>query len=260
MSDLLERIEDGVATLTLNRPDRLNALSDDMITVLLEALDRLGQDSSVGAIVLTGAGRAFCAGGDIKTMVGAEARTPQESLDWIRVAHRIPLALTSCPKVTLACINGAAMGAGLGIALACDFRIANHSARFGVSFVKIALGTDFGVAWLLPRIIGEPRARELTLTGEIFDAQTASTMGLLTRLVDDDALLAETQSWAQRFARGPQVALANIKRNLLGAQRLTLSELLEYEAVQQVHVTQTRDHQEAVRAFLERRPATFVGA
>ncbi|MGE0330240.1 MAG: enoyl-CoA hydratase/isomerase family protein [Ramlibacter sp.] len=259
MADLIEHIEGGIATLTLNRPDSLNALSDPMITALLEALDRLGRDPGVGAIVLAAAGRAFCAGGDVKAMANPDPRSPQQKLDWVRWGHRVPLAIASCPKVTIASIQGAAMGAGLGMALCCDFRIVARSAKFGLAFVKIGLSTDFGVSWQLPRIVGEPRARELMLTGDIFDAGAAEAMGLATRLVDDDALATETTAWAKRFAAGPVLAQAGIKRNLLAAQSQSLAELLEYEAVQQIHATETHDHKEAVQAFLQRRPAAFQG-
>ena len=259
MADLIEHIEGGIATLTLNRPDSLNALSDPMITALLESLERLGRDPSVGAIVLAASGRAFCAGGDVKAMANPDPRSPQQKLDWVRWGHRVPLAIASCPKVTIASIQGAAMGAGLGMALCCDFRIVARSAKFGLAFVKIGLSTDFGVSWQLPRIVGEPRARELMLTGDIFDAGAAEAMGLATRLVDDDALATETTAWAKRFAAGPVLAQAGIKRNLLAAQSQSLAELLEYEAVQQIHATETHDHKEAVQAFLQRRPALFQG-
>jgi 2-(1,2-epoxy-1,2-dihydrophenyl)acetyl-CoA isomerase len=259
MADLIEHIEGGVATLTFNRPDSLNALSDPMITALLEALDRLGRDPAVGAIVLAAAGRAFCAGGDVKAMASPDPRSPQQKLEWVRWGHLVPQALARCPKVTIASIQGAAMGAGLGMALCCDFRIVARSAKFGLAFVKIGLSTDFGVSWQLPRIVGEARARELMLTGDIFDAEAAHTMGLATRLVDDDALATETQAWARRFATGPVLAQASIKRNLLASQSLGFEQLLEYETVQQIHATETLDHKEAVQAFLQRRPAVFQG-
>jgi 2-(1,2-epoxy-1,2-dihydrophenyl)acetyl-CoA isomerase len=259
MADLVESLEGGVATVTLNRPDSLNALSDPMIEALLEAFDRLGRDSGVGAIVLAASGRAFCAGGDVKSMASPDPRTPQQKLDWMRWGHRLPLAIATCPKVTIASIQGPAMGAGLGMALCCDFRIVARAAKFGLAFVKIGLSTDFGVSWQLPRIVGEPRARELMLTGDIFDATAAEAMGLATRLVDDDALARETLAWANRFAAGPVLAQAGIKRNLLAARSMGFSELLEYEAVQQIHATETQDHKEAVKAFLDRRTPSFRG-
>ncbi|MDB5830048.1 MAG: paaG [Variovorax sp.] len=257
--DLIETVSAGIATLTLNRPDRLNALSNDMVDGLLDALQRFGADPAVGAIVLTGSGRAFCAGGDVKAMDAGAQQSFQEKMEFMRSAHRIPLALTQCPKVTIASINGPAMGAGLGMAMACDFRIVARSAKFGLSFVKVGLATDFGVSWLLQRIVGPAKARELTLTGDPFDAQAASDMGLATRLVDDASLTAETTAWARRFADGPTIAQAAIKRNLLAAERQTLSELLEFEALQQIPATETHDHKEAVRAFLERRAPVFQG-
>jgi 2-(1,2-epoxy-1,2-dihydrophenyl)acetyl-CoA isomerase len=151
------------------------------------------------------------------------------------------------------------MGAGLGMALCCDFRIVARAAKLGLAFVKIGLSTDFGVSWQLPRIVGEARARELMLTGDIFDAAAAEAMGLATRVVDDDALARETLAWAGRFAAGPVLAQAAIKRNLVAARTQAFADLLEYEAVQQIHATETHDHHEAVKAFLERRAPTFQG-
>jgi 2-(1,2-epoxy-1,2-dihydrophenyl)acetyl-CoA isomerase len=257
MADLLETVEGGVATLTLNRADSLNALSSPMIEALLDAFDRLGRDSGVGAVVLRAAGRAFCAGGDVKSM--SDAGSPQQKLDWVRWAHRLPLAVTGCPKVTIASIQGPAMGAGLGLALCCDFRIAARGAKFGLAFVKMGLATDFGVSWQLPRIVGEARARELMLTGDIFDAAAAQAMGLTTRVVEDEMLASETLTWAQRFTAGPVLAQAAIKRNLVASQSLGFAELMDYEAAQQIHATETDDHKEAVKAFLERRAPVFRG-
>lgn len=259
MSNLIESIEGGVATLTLNRPESLNALSDPLIQAMLEAFDRLGRDPAIGSIVLAAAGRAFCAGGDVKGMGGPDPRTPAQKLEWLRWGQRLPLAISTCPKVTIASIQGAAMGAGLGLALCCDFRIVGRSAKFAAAFVKIGLATDFGVSWHLPRLVGEPRARELMLTGDTCDASTALSIGLATRLVDDDALPAESLAWAQRFATGPTLAHAAIKRNLLATQSQGLVDLLEYEAAQQIHASETDDHAEAVKAFVERRPAVFRG-
>ena len=256
--DLIEVVSDGIATLTLNRPDRLNALSDGMIDALLDALDRLGADASVGSIVLAGTGRAFCAGGDVKSL-DSDARSFHDKLAWMRSTHRVPLALMQCPKVIIASIQGPAMGAGLSLALCCDFRIVSRSAKFGLSFVKIGLATDFGVSWLLPRMVGPVKARELILTGDTFDAQAALDMGLATRLVADDALADETAAWARRFADGPPLALASIKRNLHASQTQSMAESLEFEALQQIAATETLDHKEAVRAFLERRSARFEG-
>jgi len=257
--DLLESQSDGIATLTLNRPERLNALSDDMIDGLLEALDRLGTDPAIGAIVLKGSGRAFCAGGDVKGMATNSDQSFQQKMAWVRRGHRVPLALAQCPKVTIASIHGPAMGAGLGMALCCDFRIVGRSAKFGLAFVRIGLATDFGVSWLLPRTVGAVKARELMLTGDIIDAQAAAEMGLATQLVEDNALADETTAWARRFADGPRLAQAGIKRNLQASQSQSLADLLEFEAQQQIPMTETQDHREAVRAFLERRPAKFEG-
>src|SRR5690349_7029305 len=192
MPDLLEKIEDGVATLTLNRPDRLNALSPAMVLGLREALERLATDHAVGAIVLTGAGRGFCAGGDVKAMEGAGPQTIEDRTGWWRRAHQVPLLLRSIPKVVIAAINGPVAGAGLGLALACDLRVAAASARFGTAFARIGYSGDYGGSWSLTRLVGTAKARELYFTADIIDADEAGRLGIVNKVVEDDALREET--------------------------------------------------------------------
>jgi len=259
MTDLLETIEDGIVTLTLNRPERLNAFSPDMLAGLHEALPRLGADPAVGAIVLTGAGRAFCAGGDVKTMGKRAERSFEQRVESIRTMHQLPLMMRTLSKVIIGMINGAAVGAGLGLALACDLRVAGSSARFGTGFGKIGYSGDFGGSWLLTRLVGTATARELYLLGDMIDAQRAATLGLVNQAVDDTALHDATYALARRIADGPRVAYGYMKRNLHAAETEPLAAVLEMEAVHQARTAQTEDHREAVAAFTEKRPPVFRG-
>ena len=259
MTDLLETIEDGIVTLTLNRPERLNAFSPDMLAGLHEALPRLGADPAVGAIVLTGAGRAFCAGGDVKTMGKRAERSFEQRVESIRTMHQLPLMMRTLPKVIIGMINGAAVGAGLGLALACDLRVAGGSARFGTGFGKIGYSGDFGGSWLLTRLVGTAKARELYFLGDMIDAQAAGALGMVNQVVDDAALHGATYALARRVADGPRVAYGYMKRNLHAAETEPLATVLEMEAVHQARTAQTEDHREAVAAFTEKRPPVFRG-
>ena len=260
MADLLETIEDGVAILTLNRPDRLNAFSPDMMAGLREALPRLGSDDQVGAIVITGSGRGFTAGGDVKTMATrARAQTFEQRLEGYRTMHQIPLAMRSLPKVIIGMVNGPAVGAGLGLALACDLRIAGRSARFATGFANVGYSGDFGGSWLLTRLVGTAKARELYFLNEMLDAEQAAALGIVNRVVDDAALRDETLALAHRIADGPRVALGYMKRNLHAAETEPFGVVLEMEGLHQTRVGLTEDHQEAVAAFAEKRKPRFRG-
>ncbi len=259
MPDIIETIQDGIVTLTLNRPDSLNALSAEMQDILREAVPRLSTDPAVGAIVLTGAGRAFCAGGDIKNMEKRNQLPFEHRVETLRKMHLIPQLMRSCPKVIIAMLNGPAFGAGLGLAMSCDLRIAARSAKFGVAFGKIGYSGDFGGSWLLTRLVGTAKARELYLLGENFNAEEAERIGLVNRVVDDGALLAETTAMARRIADGPLVAFGYMKRNLHAAETEPLTAVLEMEAVHQARTSQTDDHREARNAFLEKRRPVFRG-
>ncbi len=258
MTDLLETIDDGVATLTLNRPDRLNALSEDMLTRLCEALPRLGNDPAVGAIILTGAGRGFCAGGDVKRMTAAEQsfEQRQEGLRW---RHQAIVLLRTISKVVIAAVNGPVAGAGLGIALACDLRIAATSARFRTAFADVGFSGDFGGSWSLTRLVGTAKARELYYLNPTIDAAEAERLGLVMRVVDDAALPGEAQALARRIADGPRIAFAYMKRNLHAAETEPLQAVLDMEAIGQARTGLTQDHREAATAFVEKRKPVFRG-
>src|SRR5260370_4784316 len=200
MTDLLETREDGIAWLTLNRPDRLNAFSPAMLQALSEALQRLGSDAEVGTIVITGAGRGFCAGGDVKTMENRAVQGFEERVEGLRRMHQLPLLLRTLPTVVVAMINGPAVGAGLGLAMACDLRIAGRSARFGTGFAGVGYSVDFGGSWGLTRLGGTGTARELYLPGVVIDGAAAAPLGLVNRVVEDEALRGGTAALAPRLA------------------------------------------------------------
>jgi 2-(1,2-epoxy-1,2-dihydrophenyl)acetyl-CoA isomerase len=259
MPHLLETVEDGVATLTLNRPESLNALSDEIRAGMAEALTRLGADNAVGCIVLTGAGRGFCAGGDVKSMADRNARGFEHRAAGIRQSGQIALQMTQTPKVIIGMINGVAVGAGLSMALACDMRLAASSARFGTGFTKIGLSGDWGGSWTLTKLVGTAKARELFFTGDMIDAAEAQSIGMVNRVVADAELQHATMELARKIAAMPRLALAYSKRNLNASETVTFPELLDLEAFNQARCSQSEDHREAVQAFKEKRRPTFSG-
>src|ERR1700758_4858655 len=258
--ELLETIEDGIATLTFNRPERLNALSTPIMQGLLDGLPRLAGDPAVKVVVLTGAGRAFCAGGDVKDMAqGGEQRSTAEAPARLRSRMEVSRILHELPKPTIAMINGPAAGAGLALALACDLRIAGVSARLVTAFVRVGFSGDFGGSYFLTRLAGTAKARELYFTGRPVDAEEALSLGLVNRLVPDDQLATVTMELAQSLAHGPAIALSLMKRNMNCAESGGLAELLDMEAAHQVQTGRTEDHREAAKAFVEKRAPIFTG-
>jgi 2-(1,2-epoxy-1,2-dihydrophenyl)acetyl-CoA isomerase len=260
MPDLIETTEDGVATLTFNRPERMNALSTPIMEGLLQGLPRLAGDPAVRVIVLTGSGRAFCAGGDVKSMAeGGERRSAAEATAHLRSRMEVSRILHELPKPTIAMINGPAAGAGLAFALACDLRIAGASARLVTAFVKVGLSGDFGGSFFMTRLVGAAKARELYFTGRPVDAQEALSLGLVNRVVPDDQLADAAMELARSLAQGPQVALSLMKRNMNCAESAGLAELLDMEAANMVQTVGTEDHREAAKAFVEKRAPVFIG-
>jgi 2-(1,2-epoxy-1,2-dihydrophenyl)acetyl-CoA isomerase len=260
MPELIETIDQGIATLTFNRPERMNALSTPIMEGLLRGLPRLAGDPAVKVVVLTGAGRAFCAGGDVKSMAeGGEQRSAAEAAAHLRSRMEVSRILHDLPKPTIAMINGPAAGAGLAFALACDLRIAGASARLVTAFVKVGLSGDFGGSFFLTRLVGTAKARELYFTGRPVDADEALSLGLVNRVVPDDQLADATMDLARSLAQGPQIALSLMKRNMNCAESRGLAELLDMEAANMVQAARTEDHREAARAFVEKRAPVFVG-
>ncbi len=264
MAHLLETVSDGVAVLTLNRPEARNALSTEMLTMLLEALPRLAADPDVGAVVITGAGGAFCAGGDVKGFAANEGganhgQSPEGAAYNLRQRMEVSRWLHDMPKITIASIPGAAAGAGLSIALACDFRIAAKGAKITTAFAKVGLSGDFGGTYFLSQLVGVAKAKELYLLSDVILAEEAERLGVVTRAVDGAALQEETMTLARRLASGPRITLGLMKRNLNVAERGDLALSFDTEALNHSRSAQTADHAEAAKAFVEKRPPVFKG-
>jgi len=261
-TDLLEQVKDGVAVLTLNRPDRLNAMSRPMLDALLEALPRLAEDPAVGVLVLTGAGRGFCAGGDVKAMAeGNElgGQTMEERAQALRSRMETSRWLHEMPKPTIAMMRGPAAGAGLSLAMACDLRIASDTVKLGTAFARVGYSGDFGGSYYLTQLVGTAKARELYFTADLLDAQQALGLGLVNRVVADARLEEETMALASRLARGPRVAYRYMKRNMNAAETASLKDMLDLEAWNHTRTGMTEDHREAARAFVEKREPQFKG-
>lgn len=255
----------GIATITLNRPEMRNPISDiDLIEALLDTLAAMEGDPAVRVAILTGAGKAFSSGGNLKAMRpdsgGLNASLPARTRgNYKRGIQRLPLAFAALEVPVIAAVNGPAIGAGLDLACMCDLRVAGESALFAESFVKLGIIPGDGGAWLLQRIVGFSKAAELTLTGETIDAAEAKAIGLVSQVVPDDQLLAAAHAMAARIACNPSFAVRMAKRLLWDAQRMDLAGVLEMSAAMQAVAHATKDNAEAVNAFLEKRAPTFTG-
>jgi len=261
MSDLviLTEVHDRVATLTFHRPEKLNAVNPELLEESIAVLKQWGADPEVGAILVTGAGKAFCAGGDLAAIEKRAGLTLEQSIDWLRRVQELSWLLYSLPKVTIAAVNGYAMGAGLGIALACDLRIASSEARFGTAYAKVGFGGDFGTTWLLTHYAGGPKAKELLFLAEPFDAAEAHRLGLVNRVVAPEQLEEEARQIAERIAHGPLTSFRYMKANVNLAAAADFRTLLDREAETHSRCGLTQDHREGVRAFLEKRAPKFTG-
>ena len=259
--ELLCRQEADVLWLTLNRPDRLNALSPALYQGLAEALQRAAVAAEVGAVVLTGAGRAFCAGGDVQRMKDGEAQRKPSDAERVSVmrtrTHVIEL-LHHMPKPTIAMIRGAAVGAGLSLALACDLRYGDTSTRMRTGFINVGVSGDFGGHYLLPRIVGPAKARELYLRSLMLTADEAAALGLLNAVYTPDVLDGEVAAIAAALAGGPQPATALMKQNLNDAAHVELAQMLDLECRRHIECVDSAHHKEATRAFLEKRRPVFA--
>ncbi len=251
----------GVATLTLNRPERLNALTFEVYAELRDAFRALDTEPGVRAIVLTGAGRGFCSGGDVEDIIGALfGRDAAGLLEFTRMTCDLILNLRRCRRPVVAAVNGTAAGAGAVIAAACDFRIAAESARIAFLFVRVGLsGADMGASWLLPRLVGLGRATDLLMTGDFLDARRAHEIGLYHQVVPQERVLAEATALAERLARGPAEALGVTKRALDSEFAFDLEKALEYEAEVQAQLMEHPNYREAYEAFRARREPKFIG-
>src|SRR6266487_905707 len=267
---IFEKRVNGVALITLNRPDSLNAMGGDLMPLLAQHLDESRWDNTVRCVVLTGAGRAFCAGGDVKNMAaqgGRESdgkRSPAASfaygVDELRESQRrTSYTLHTMPKPTIAMVNGHAVGAGLSLALACDIRIASEQAKLGTVFRNVGFSGDFGGSYFLQRLVGIGKARELYFTGEILTADAAAGIAMVNRVVPHDRLEPETMALAGQLASGPTLAYARMKENLNRGEFCDLGTLLDQEALNMRLSGMTNDHREAAKAFVEKRQPTFSG-
>src|SRR5437867_4749251 len=251
----------GVATLTLNRPERLNALTFEVYAELRDTFHALDTEPGVRAVVLTGAGRGFCSGGDVEDIIGALfGRDAAGLLEFTRMTCDLILNLRRCRRPVVAAVNGTAAGAGAVIAAACDFRVAAESARVAFLFVRVGLsGADMGASWLLPRLVGLGRATDLLMTGDFLDARRAHEIGLYHQVVPQERVLAEATALAERLARGPAAALGVTKRALDLEFAFDLEKALEYEAEVQAQLMEHPNYREAYEAFRARREPKFIG-
>jgi enoyl-CoA hydratase/carnithine racemase len=261
--ELLCEIRDRVAVITLNRPDARNALSDHLTPALRRMIKQCGDDPNVGALLITGAGTAFCAGGDVKGMgsnSNKKEMTFEERVADLRTRQRtLTGALVAVRKPTVAALPGPAAGAGMALALACDIRIAAESAIMSTGYARVGLTGDYGIAWLLTRLVGTSRARELMFLSERIDARRCEMLGLVNRVVADAELRENAFALAKSLAEGPSIALARIKDNLDHAVSANFLDSMDHEAENMVRSARTTDHKEAVRAFIDKRKPVFVG-
>ncbi|ERF80132.1 enoyl-CoA hydratase [Bradyrhizobium viridifuturi] len=264
--ELLCVIRDRVAVITLNRPDARNSLSDTLTPALRTMIRTCGENPEVGVLLVTGAGKAFCAGGNVKGM-GAnrdpkklEMSYEDKVADLQERQRLLTGALASVRKPTIAALPGPAVGAGLAIAMACDIRIAAQSAFVSTGYLRVALSGDYGMAWLLTRLVGTSRARELMFTSEKVDAARCEQIGLVNRVVPDETLQDEAFALAKSIAEGPTLALRYMKDNLDEALLFDFATARDHEAERLIRLTTTADHKEAVQAFIEKRKPVFRGS
>ncbi len=260
--ELLCDIEDRVATVTLNKPEKRNALGDVLTPALREILPMLEADSRVGCVMITGAGKAFCSGGDVSGM-GSGSTAPLKTADervaeLTRKQESLTLRLYELAKPTIAALPGAAAGAGLSIALACDLRLAARDAFIITAFVNIGLSGDYGSSWFLNRLVGQSKAKELMFRSERVTAEECQRLGLVNRVFDPETFRLDAQAYAAQIANGPATALRLMKKNLNRGALQGLRESLAMEAQHQVDCAQSEEAGEAIRAFMEKRKPEFT--
>ena len=257
---VLQTLDKGLLTITMNRPDRRNALNPDMVKGLVEAARRAAEDHEVRAVLFKGAGGTFCVGGDVKSM--AEDRVPmpfEAKATSLRKGMEVSRILHQMPKPVVAQLDGAAAGAGLSMALSCDLRVASESCKITTAFAKVGFSGDYGGTYFLTQLIGAARARELYLTSPVLSAHEAQAIGLVTKVVPDAEIDAAARELALSLAQGPSVALGYIKRNINNAEHLPLEDCFDAEAIHHSRAGETADHKEAAKAFVEKRKPVFQG-
>ncbi|WP_298259551.1 enoyl-CoA hydratase [Bradyrhizobium sp.] len=257
---VLQHLESGLLTITMNRPERRNALNVDMTLGLVSAAKRAAEDHEVRAVLLKGAGGTFCVGGDVKSM--AEGRAPmsfENRMVNLRRGMEVSRILHEMSKPVVAQLDGAAAGAGLSIALSCDFRVASSSVKITTAFAKVGLSGDYGGTYFLTQMLGSAKARELYLLSPVLTAQEALALGMVTRVVPDGEVGAAAHELAMSLAQGPSITLGYIKRNINNAERLALENCFDAEAFHHSRAGETADHKEAAMAFVEKRKPQFQG-
>lgn len=254
---LIYEKEDGVAIIQLNRPETMNALESKMVEELFEVTNNISKDIDVGAVILTGTSKAFCAGGDLRRMV--EGFTPVEGQEYCRTIHPWVKAFANLEKPVIAAVNGFAVGAGFCIALFCDIILAAEQAKFGQAFVNVGLVPDLAGMYYLPRLVSLQIAKELVFTGKNIDAHEAHRLGIVNEVFSSEELMTEAKKLAHKLASGPRIALGQAKKILNISTNLNLESLLELEAYAQGLCFQTEDHKEAAAAFIQKRKPVFKG-
>ena len=256
---VLVQVEDGVATVTLNRPDAMNALDDSIKEGLTNLIPKLDEDPEVRVFILTGAGKAFCAGGDLQGFKRRYEEFQSGEGGHEYFSNIVAETMVKVSKPVLAAINGAAVGGGLTLSLTCDIRFASDQAKFGTGFVRVGLTPEYGSSFLLPRIVGPGKAFEMVLTARIIDATEAERIGLINKVVPHERLLEEAHQMAKEIASHPPVAIKMAKQALRRGMESTLSQAIDYETHLETYCFSTRDHYEAVNAFIEKRKPNFEG-
>lgn len=262
MNDMvLQKLEGGLLTITMNRPERKNALNPEMVAGLVEAARRAADDPEVRAVLFKGAGGSFCVGGDVKSMAAGRAPLPFEvKMANLRRGMEVSRILHQMPKPVVAQLDGAAAGAGLSMALSCDLRVASESCKITTAFAKVGFSGDYGGTYFLTQLLGSARARELYLTSPVLTAREAHAIGMVTRVVPDAEIDAAAHELALSLAQGPSIALGFIKRNINNAEHLPLEDCFDGEAIHHTRCSDTEDHKEAAKAFVEKRKPSFKGA
>ena len=249
---LLYETDSGLARVTLNRPDAMNGMTNRMVREATDALELAAADPSIRVLVLTGAGKAFCPGADLKHFTGGGADERLTSRDF-----KVTALLHEIPAVTVAAINGACAGAGLGWALACDLRVMTASARLNTAFLDVAVAGDMAIPWSLPRLVGAARARELSFIPRKVDADEALRIGLVARVFPDESFRDETEQLLTTLLEKAPSALRGLKQNYVTAERMTLADFVDYEAERHLRIAASEDTAEAFRAFIEKREPRF---
>ena len=258
---VLQNLDRGLLTITMNRPDRRNALNPDMTQGLVDAARRAADDHEVRAVLIKGAGGTFCVGGDVKSMAEGRAPLPFEAkLSNLRKGMEVSRILHQMPKPVVAQLDGAAAGAGLSIALSCDLRVASASCKITTAFAKVGFSGDYGGTYFLTQLLGSAKARELYLLSPVLTAQEAFNLGMVTKVVPDAEVEEASRELAMSLAQGPSIALGFIKRNINNAETMSLEACFDGEAIHHTRAGETADHKEAAKAFVEKRKPAFQGA